>query len=135
MDDFDDLFIKGQEVDRQLVGGILKPLLQIEQETCGIRPRQAWRRASNEVKLLAYLLARKAMVAHGLQLEREAAAPSEVIAATGIPSGSVHPTLKGLYESRPQLVDKDESRRYFVPSWAVDAVSDYVHSHLDSRGE
>jgi hypothetical protein len=134
MNPFEELLVSSQELDQQLVTTVLKPLLRIDKETCQIRPQQAWRGVSNRVRVLAYLLARKAMTALGLSLEREAAAPSEVSAATGIPTGSVNPTLKALYEGRPQLVDKDASSRYFVPSWAVDVVCEQIGSYLNRQG-
>ena len=127
---FDDLLISSKEIDQELVAGVLKPLLRIDRDTRAIRPQAAWRQVSNDARILAYLLARKAMIALNLPLEREAATPSEVTAATGIPAGSVNPSLKGLYERRPQLVDKDEASRYLVPSWAVDNACDYIKSRI-----
>ncbi len=130
MTDLEELLVSGQELDQRLVAGVLTQLLRIDKDTCAIRPQQAWARASNDARILAYLLARKAMIALGLPLEREAAAPSEVIAETGIPKGSVHPGLIRLHQNRPQLVDRDDSSRYLVPGWAVDNACAYIQSHL-----
>jgi hypothetical protein len=134
MSDLEELLISGQEIDREMVAGVLKPLLRIDSESSAIRPQVGWRHASNDARILAYLLARKAMLALGLPLQREAAGPSEVVAATGIPKGSVHPGLMRLYEHRPQLVDKDASSRYFVPGWAVEAGCEYIGQHTKLRG-
>ena len=49
----------------------------------------------------------------------EVVAPAVIIKETGVPSGSVYPVLKELYESRPQIVDKDNKARYSIPGWAV----------------
>ena len=130
----EDLLIDAQEMDQELVAGILSPMLRIDKQSCTIRPQSAWRNVSNEVRILSYLLARKAMRALHLPLEREEAPPAEIIAATGIPAGSVYPSLKGLYERRPQLVDKDASSRYSVPPWAVDVACQYIQSQLHSQG-
>jgi hypothetical protein len=130
----EDLLVSGQDIDQDLVAGILAPILRIDKDSCTIRPLGQWRSISNEARILSYLLARKAMIALALPLEREQAPPSEIISVTGIPSGSVYPTLKGLYERRPQLVDKNGQSRYFVPGWAVDVVCQYIRSQLESQG-
>ena len=126
MADLEDLLVKGDDLDRALVAGVLGPLLRIDSGNCAIRPQGGWRKVNNPARILAYLLARKAMVALGLPLEKEGATPSEVTAATGIPQGSVNPSLIRLYEDRPQLVDKDDSSRYSVPSWAIDVACNYI---------
>lgn len=120
MAELKDLLVSGRELDEALVASVLKPVLRIDEETAGIRPQGGWRKASNEAKILSYLLARKAMTALGLEIGQEAASPREIIAATGLPRGSVHPTLKALYERRPQAVERDSASRYWVPNWAVD---------------
>jgi hypothetical protein len=130
----EDLLVSGQDIDQELVAGILARILRIDKDSCTIRPQEGWRKISNEARILSYLLARKAMRALGMAVEREGAPPSEIIGATGIPQGSVYPSLKGLYERRPQMVDKDGSSRYFVPGWAVDVVCQYIQSQLQSQG-
>lgn len=134
MTSLDELLVSGEELDKELVGGVLKPLLRIDRETCGIRPQATWRSATNQVRVLAFLLARKAMIALQLGLDREAASPAEIIRQTGLPSGSVYPTLKELYERRPQLVDKDDNSRYCVPGWAVADACEVIRTSVAEQG-
>ena len=121
----EDLLVSGDELDKELVATVLRPLLRIDKETLTVRPQKAWRSTSNQEKIVAFLLARKAMRALSL-LDEESAAPAEIIEQTGAPSGSVHPTLKAMYEARPQLVDKDDRSRYWVPAWALDAACELL---------
>jgi hypothetical protein len=120
---FEDLLVSGEELDRQLLVKALAPYVRIEKETLSIRPLTPWRSLTAKAKIVAYLLTRKGMRAHGMT-DDETCSPADVINATGIPSGSVHPALKSMFESRPQLVERDSRSRYWVPNWAVqDAVT------------
>jgi hypothetical protein len=123
----DDLFVEAAELDRELIGTVLKPYLVIDRSTLAIRPQARWRTASNKARIIAYLLARKAMRAHGaITRDAERVAPGQITNATGLPRGSVYPTLKELYEARPQVVDKDTRANYWVPDWAVQSACDIL---------
>jgi hypothetical protein len=128
----DDIFVSGKELDAELLGTALKPLLRIDEDALQIRPLRAWRTLSAKGKIGAYLLARKAMVARGL-LEDDRASPTEVIQNVGLPEGTVHPTLKRMYESRPQLLQRDSESKYSVPGWAVHDVVDLISSESGGR--
>lgn len=118
----EDLMVSGDELDAELLVTALSPILRIERETKRIRPLAPWRRLSAKGKIVATLLARKGLRARGL-IDEEMTAPAEIIEQTGVPQGSVYPALKELFESRPQIVDKDARSRYYVPNWALgDAV-------------
>jgi hypothetical protein len=133
MSPLDELLVSGGELDQELVSTVLKPVLRIDKDSLGIRPQDAWRRLSARARIGAYLLARKAMAALGL-LEDERCRPAEVIRNTGLPSGTVYPTLKDMFESRPQLVDKSADSRYSVPGWAVRELADLISQEV-SRHE
>lgn len=134
MSSLDDLFVETAELDRELIGTVLKPYLVIDRSTLAIRPQARWRTASNRARVIAYLMARKAMRAHGaITVEAERVLPGQIISATGLPRGSVYPTLKELYDARPQVVDKDSRSNYWVPDWAVQAACDMLQEE-DSRG-
>jgi hypothetical protein len=121
----DEIFVSGKELDAELLGTVLKPLLRIDEDALQIRPLQAWRTLSAKAKIGAFLLARKAMRARG-DLEDERASPAEIIENVGLPAGTVHPTLKRMYESRPQLLQRDGDSKYWVPGWAVRDVADVI---------
>ena len=128
----DEIFVRGEELDAELLGTVLKPLLKIDQDALQIRPLQAWRTLSAKTKIGAYLLARKAMRARGL-LEDETASPAEIVQNVGLPAGTVHPTLKRMYESRPQLLQRDGRSKYSVPGWAVHDVAELISKELGER--
>jgi hypothetical protein len=120
MTPIEELFVNTDELDQELLVTVLKPYLMIDPKKLSIRPQAKWKGASNRTRIVAYLLARKAMQAHGLiEATDEAVSNGSIISHTGIPAGSVHPTLKDLFEARPQIVDKDADGKYLVPTWAV----------------
>lgn len=117
MAELEDLIVSGTELDKKLVAEILAPYVQLDKDKCTIRPTEGWTRLSNDQKLLIYLLARKAMVALGFDLGTEGATASEVIADTGVKSGTAHPALRKLLGNR--LIDQSQDKRYFIPSYAI----------------
>jgi hypothetical protein len=132
MSTLDELIVNGEELDQELLGSILKPVLRIDRQGLGIRPQAGWRKLSAKAKVGAFLLARKVMVALHL-LEDGKVRPADVIKNVGLPAGTVHPALKELYEARPQLVDKDNASRYWVPGWAVHDLADLISGELEAR--
>lgn len=122
----EELLVDSRELDREMVGGVLLPYLRIDRATCEILPLPAWDDAPNEVRVLLYLLARRAMRA--LELEalgaRDAASPVEIERATGIPGGSVRPALKRLLQAR--IVAKKDGVGYIVPNYSLSRVREYV---------
>ena len=120
----EDLVVDGREMDRELVGTILGPYLRIDGATCEVIPLAPWDNAPNEVRVVLYLLARRAMRALELPLERDAATPIEIERATGIPGGSVRPALKRLLKAR--IVAKQAGLGYIVPNYAMSRVREYV---------
>ena len=120
----EDLVVDAREMDRELVGTILRPYLRIDGATCEVIPLPPWDNAPNEVRVVLYLLARRAMRALALPLERDAATPVEIERATGIPGGSVRPALKRLLKAR--IVAKQAGLGYIVPNYAMSRVREYV---------
>ena len=124
MNVLDELLVDSEELDRELVGTVLLPYLRIERRTCEVIPLPAWDEAPTEVRVLLYLLARRAMRALQLPLGSEAASPVEIERATGIPGGSVRPALKRLLKAR--AVAKQGATAYIVPNYALERVREYV---------
>ena len=120
----EDLVVDAREMDRELVGTILRPYLRIDAATCEVIPLPPWDAAPNEVRVLLYLLARRAMRALDLPVPHEAASPVEIERATGIPGGSVRPALKRLLNAR--LVAKQAPTGYIVPNYAMSRVREYI---------
>jgi hypothetical protein len=124
MAELEDLLVSGTELDKKLVAEVLSLYVQLDKDTCTIRPTERWTALSNEHKILVYLLARKAMVALGLDLTTEGATASEVIAETGVKSGTVHPALRKLLGNR--LIDQSQDKRYSVPNYAIARIKSLV---------
>lgn len=116
MTELGDLIVSGKELDKKLVAEILAPYVQLDKDTCTIRPTEGWTELSNDQKILIYLLARKAMVALDFDLTAEGATASEVVADTGVKSGSAHPALRKLLGNR--LIGQSQDKRYSIPNYA-----------------
>jgi hypothetical protein len=117
-DELESLFVSGKEIDKKLVAEILAPYLRIDKETFDIRPLGNWGEVKAYNKVLLYLLARKAIKAHGLSIERESASATEIMQNTGLKKGTVNPALRGLFDDR--VVAQDEERRYYIPNHAIE---------------
>lgn len=120
MAELEELVVNGTEMDRKLVAEILISYVRLDKENCDIRPTEEWNRLSPEQKILAYLIARKAMVALGFNLPVEGSKASEVVQATGVKSGTAYPALRKLFGDR--IVEQSPDRRYFVPNHAIPQV-------------
>lgn len=120
----EDLIVDAREIDRELVASFLAPYLRIDGASCAILPQPGWSEVPNEARVLLYLVARKAMAALALPVPSEAASPSEIERATGIPGGSVRPALKRLLKAR--LVERDIATGYVVPNYAILRAKGYV---------
>lgn len=120
----DDLLVDGRELDRELVGALLRPYLRIDRASGEVIPLPAWDAVPTEARVLLYLLARRAMRALDLPIDRDAASPVEIERATGIPGGSVRPALKRLLKAR--AVAKLDGMGYIVPNYAMSRVREYL---------
>ena len=120
----EELLIDVDELDRDLVATVLAPYVRIDRRSCGIVPLSAWDRSSTETRVMLYLVARRAMRALGLPVERDAALPIEIARATGIPGGSVRPALQRLLKAR--VVAREGAMGYIVPNYAMARVREYL---------
>lgn len=125
-DKFEGLFVSGKDIDKELIGEILSPYMKIDMETCDIRPLSAWNDLKAYIKILSYLLARKAMVAKGLGLPQESASATEIMQKTGLKKGTVNPALRRLSEDR--ILEQTKEKQYFIPNHAVERVKMMIGS-------
>ena len=122
--ELESLLVSGKELDRKLVADILSPYLRIDKDTCDIRPLIAWGEVKAYIKILLYLLARKAMIALGLDLPEESASATEIMRNTGLKKGTVNPALRALFEDR--IVEQSKERRYYIPNHAIEKVKTII---------
>jgi len=121
--ELDDLFVDGKEIDKHLVAEILSPYIKIDKNTCEIRPLRPWNDAKAYIKILIYLLARKAMVAWELNIE-EAASNTEIISNTGLKKGTVAPAVRQFYDEK--TLEQTKEKKYYVPNHAVEKVKSII---------
>ena len=77
--ELEDLLVDGKEIDKKLVADLLSPYVKIDKNTYEIRPLGDWNDANANIKILIYLLARKAMIALGLNLDEEPCYPRRLL--------------------------------------------------------
>jgi len=123
MDDALEALVLGErKLDRKLVASILSPYVRLDKDTRNIRPLEGWLGLGTDLKILVYLLARKAMVILGLGLETEGAVVSEIARDTQLKLDAVNPVLRNLYAEG--ILDRAKDRRYFVPNDAIERVKE-----------
>jgi len=132
-DELESLLVSGKEIDRKLVAEMLEPYIRIDKETCDIRPLSSWSDLKANIKILLYLIARKAMVALGLPLPEERASATEIMQKTGIKKGTVNPALRDLFEDR--VLEQSEDRKYYVPNHAIEKVKAMISEAQIRRGD
>jgi len=125
MDDaLEALVVTEKKLNRELVAEILSPYVRLDKDACSIRPLEAWLGLGIELKILVYLLARKAMVTLGFSLEAEGAIVSEVAGDTSLEQDTVKPVLRRMYAEG--ILDRAQGRRYFVPNDAIERIKGMI---------
>ena len=130
-DELEGLLVSGKEVDKKLVAEILVPYLRIDKETCDIRPLSSWSDLKTNIKILLYLIARKAMVAKGLPLSEERASATEIMQKTGLKKGTVNPALRNLFKAR--VIEQSKDKKYYIPNHALEKVKVMISEGQKSR--
>jgi len=130
-DELESLLVSGKEIDKKLVAEILEPYLRIDKETCDIRPLSPWSDLKANIKILLYLIARKAMVALGLPLSEEKASATEIMQKTGLKKGTVNPALRNLFEDR--VIEQSKDRKYYIPNHALEKVKAMISEKRVNR--
>ena len=119
-DELESLLVSGKEIDRKLVAEILSPYLRIDRETCDIRLLSSWNDLKANIRILLYLIARKAMVALGLPLSEERVSATEITQKTGMKKGTVNPILRDLFGDK--VIEQSDDKKYYIPNFAIEKV-------------
>jgi hypothetical protein len=106
-----DLLLDADEVDRARLSTALRDSLGIDGKSGRVVLKPGFSRLSARGKLLAYLLGRKTAVLLN-KADTEATPPRDISRETGMPSGTVNPKLRELFEDR--LISLTESSEYYV---------------------
>ena len=122
IDDLEALVIGEKQLDRKLVADILAPYVRLDRNTRNISPLEAWLGLGNELKILVYLVARKAMVLLQFGIEAERATAIEISDDTNLKLDAVGRLLRNMYAEG--LIDRSKGRRYFVPDNVLERVQE-----------
>lgn len=124
-DPLEDLLVDEGEINKELLAALLAPYVRLSRDTASVILTATGRALSNKPKIIVYLLARKALRALSL-IESEGASTGDVTNNTGIPGGSVRPTLRNLL--RDTLVAQTDEGDYYVPVYALEAAKALVEA-------
>jgi len=128
MDPLDTLFVKGDEVNRELLRDVLTPYVRLD-EKGRVFPLTAFYSQTNKNKVIILLLSRKAVALKtGIS---EEVSPVELSKLSDIPEGSLRPTLRLLVDEH--LVD-DEDSKYAIFSHAVRRCAELLVQKADNAG-
>jgi hypothetical protein len=120
IDDLEALVIGEKKLDRKLVADILAPYVRLDRNTRNISPMEAWLGLGTDLKILVYLVARKAMMLLRFGLEAERATANEIADDTNLKLDAVNRLLRNMYAEG--LLERSKGRRYFVPDDVLDRV-------------
>ena len=112
-DILDELFVDEGEINKELVHQLLVKYIRITKEG-GIIPLEQYNSLSNEKKIMLILLAKRVFAMKGIS--SDFASPKEIHDMSGLPSGTVNPTLRSLEDRRILL---NESGKYKIPTHAI----------------
>jgi hypothetical protein len=123
-DALEELVIGEKKLDRKLVADILSPYVRLDRDNRNISPMEAWLGLGTDLKILVYLVARKAMILLRFGLEAERASAGDIAGDTNIKLDAVNRLLRKMYAEG--LLDRSKGRRYFVPDDVLDRVLERV---------
>jgi DNA-binding MarR family transcriptional regulator len=119
-DELEALVIGEKKLDRKLLADILSPYVRLDKDTSNISPLEAWLGLGTDLRILVYLLARKAMILLQFDLEAERATANEIARDTNLKQDAVNPLLRKMYAEG--ILDRSKGRRYFVPDDVIERV-------------
>lgn len=113
------LLVDSAEVDAEMLATVLEPYVRIDAKSKEIRGTRAWGELSTSQRILAGLLARRALAALSMIGEDEVPLrPQALERVTGVRGPTLRKELSRLYADR--LIQKDD-RRYFIPGYSIDS--------------
>lgn len=110
------LFTNKEEVDPEDLYNLLNPYIKINEENKSIIFLDTAHEAPLKDKIILFLLGKKVLFLVGL-VESEKIPPKTIIEETGLPKGSVLPTLKQLKEPKGGSLVSSDSSGYFINNY------------------
>lgn len=123
-DPLKELLVDEGEVNREVLATTLKRFVRIGKQGAIILTVEG-AGLNSERRIIAILLARKAMVELGLISDSEGLTPSGLESATGIQGGTLRPALKRL---RGRRLVAQAKGAYFVPNYALEEACSFLQT-------
>jgi len=124
-DSLEALVVSEKKLDRKMLADILSPYIRLDKDTSNISPLEAWLGLGTDLRILVYLLARKAMILLRFSLEAERATATEIARDTNIKPDAANPLIRKMYAEG--ILDRSKGRRYFVPDDVIDRVREKLN--------
>ena len=115
------LFTDDNDLNADELLGLLSPFIKIHKTSNNIIFLDAAMGQSLKNKILLFLLGKKVLFLVG-QLETDHVKPKDIIEETGIPKGSVLPTLKSLKEAKGGSLVSSDSTGCYITSYQVSKI-------------
>ena len=115
------LFTDDNDISTDELLGLLSPFIKIHKTSKSIIFLDDAIKQSLKNKLLLFLLGKKVLFLVG-QLETDHVKPKDIIEETGIPKGSVLPTLKLLKEPKGGSLVSSDSTGCYITSYQVSKI-------------
>lgn len=112
------LLLDADDVDRTRLARALKEVIGIDTKAGRIVLKPGFNSLTARLKIMAYLLGRKAAKLLKKN-ESESSPPKMITEETGIPSGTVKPTLRKLLEDR--IISQTDSGEYYIAAHQMQA--------------
>lgn len=115
------LYADNNNVDAQVLLKLLLPFIQIDQTSKDITFLDNAHGSSVRNKILLFLLAKKVLFLLG-DAESDRVKPSTIVKETGIPRGSVLPSLKYLRERKGGNLVTSQGGEYFISGYQISKI-------------
>ena len=99
---------------------LLKGFVRLEKKKGELYFLDAFEELRPAQKIIVVLLAFRVKSKLGLPTMLDEGSPKGIVRLTGLPPGTVKPSLRSLHKDR--LVDQDEDGKYFIPDHAMPRV-------------
>ncbi|QKY18634.1 hypothetical protein [Halorubrum sp. CBA1229] len=102
----DDIFVDGDQMDRELVASILEPYMAIDSEDGELYPKEAYGNLNSKGQIQIVLTAERAKALQGLA-DSASLGPSAISELGGINENTVKPAVRDLADDG-QIADTDD---------------------------
>jgi len=121
------LFTNKEEIDPEELYTLLDPYIKINEDNKNIIFLDKAHKTSLKEKILLFLLGKKALFLLG-EIESEVIPPKKIIEETGLPKGSVLPTLKQLKEPKGgNLISSDVKGCCYINNYQFSKIKEKLN--------